>query len=66
MIYRKIFFIIEIPKPNEGLKYERHILFIHVLAIKVFSFTNHVFEFSFFKVWSLKCYSIKNIQNFLF
>ncbi len=42
-------------KPKESLKYERCILFIHALTIKVFSFTNHVFEFNFSSVWSLKC-----------
>jgi len=30
-------------KSNEGLKYERYILFILVLPTKVFPFTNHVF-----------------------
>jgi hypothetical protein len=44
-----------IPKSNEGLRYEIYI-YIHVLAIKVFAVTNHVFEFSISKEWSLKCY----------
>jgi len=34
---------------NKGLRYERYILFIHVWAIKVFPFTNHVFELNFSK-----------------
>jgi hypothetical protein len=42
---------IKFSKPNEGLRYEKYILFIHVLTIKVFSFTNHMFEFNFSKVW---------------
>jgi hypothetical protein len=52
------------PKSNEGLKYEKHILFIHVLVIKVFPFTNHVFEFFLSKTSSSKCYSITKF-NFL-
>jgi hypothetical protein len=43
-MYWKKFFIILILKSNEGLRYERHILFIFVLATKVFPFVNHVFE----------------------
>jgi len=48
MIYWKKNFIIQIPKSNEGFKYERYILFILVLLTKVFPFTNHVFEFIYF------------------
>jgi len=55
-IYWKQNCIILIPKSNEGLKYERYILFIHVLTMKVFPFTSHTFEFIFSKEWSLKCY----------
>jgi hypothetical protein len=54
--------IIHIPKSNEGLRYIKYILFIHVLVIKVFSVINHVFEFKFSKEWSMKCYSIKKIK----
>jgi hypothetical protein len=42
----------QIPKSNEGLRYEKYILFILVLATKVFPFTNHVFEF----IFSKKCH----------
>jgi len=50
MIYWNQNCIIYIFKTNEGLKYERCILFIHVLIIiKVFPFINHAFEFNFFK-----------------
>jgi len=62
MIYWKQNCIRYISKPNESLRYERYILFIHVLAIKVYSFINHVFEFNFSKVWSLKCYSITKFK----
>jgi hypothetical protein len=47
MIYWKLNSTIYIHKSNEGLKYEIYILFIHVLAIKVFLFTNHMFKFIF-------------------
>jgi len=30
-----------------NLRYEIYLLFTHVLTIKVFSFTNHVFELKF-------------------
>jgi hypothetical protein len=62
MIYWKKNSIIYIHKSNEGLKYEKYISFIHVLAIKVFPFTNHVFELKFSKQWSLKCYSITKFK----
>jgi len=61
----KLKVINKIHKSNEGLRYERHILFILVLPTKVFPFTNHVFEFVFPKEWALKYYSITKFKNFL-
>jgi len=49
MTYWKKNCIIQIPKSNASLRYERYILFILVLPTKVFPFTNHVFEFIFLK-----------------
>ncbi len=62
MIYWNQNCIIYIPKSNEGLRYERYILFIHVLIIKVFLVINHVFELKFSKEWPLKCYSITKFK----
>jgi hypothetical protein len=64
MIYWNQNCIIYILKSNEGLRYERYILFIRVLIIKVFPIINHVFEFNFSKEWSLKCYSITKFKLF--
>jgi len=38
--------------------------FIHALTMKVFSFTNHVFAFNFFKVWSSNVIQQQNLNNF--
>jgi hypothetical protein len=66
MIYWKKFCTMKIPKPNEGLSYENFILFIHVLAINIFSIISKVFEFNFSEVWSLKCHSITKFKQFSF
>jgi hypothetical protein len=55
-----------IPKSNEGLKYERYIIFIFILPAKVFPFMNHVFEFFFFQIMVIEMLFNNKIQIFFF